>query len=475
MVQIYSCQNFKNQSSVWWLSFSFIVILFLIIHVPHNVYAQSRLKKPNVVIIQAADLGIADIGCYSLEKVKTPNIDKLAKEGARFVNFYSMPSASPSAASLLTGAYPHRTGITTNLGPKGSDWTEPVYNSGISEAHITLAELVKPGGYATCMVGVWQLGSQKQFLPTRHGFDEFFGLPYPFNLSKQFHKQWGDLPLYNNDSVIENNPDLSKLSARFTNRAIEFITQKSSGQFLLYYSHMMPHAPIITEKEFEGTVKGKPFYDGLAELDFTVGQIVKTLQKLNIDKQTIIIFTSSNGPDIMFGNHAGSTAGFREGANTAFEGGVRVPFLFRYPDRSPGNNITTEVGSLIDIFPTIANLTRNPLPSAKIDGIDLWPVLSGMETLLRARKAYLYYLGEQIVAVRQGNWKLYLPHQYISLTETGQNGQSGKQELRSQELALYDLENDPSETNNLALNNRDLVLKLKSIIEAFKNEVDKSK
>ncbi|HEY4785569.1 MAG TPA: sulfatase-like hydrolase/transferase [Bacteroidales bacterium] len=438
--------------------------------------AQQKPKiKPNVIVIIADDLGYMDIQCYGADKVKTPNIDRLAKEGTKFNNFYSMPSSSPSCAALLTGCYPKRVGITSDLGPKGADWTEKVYNLGLNPAEMSMAKLVKQNNYATCYIGKWHLGDDTTFLPTKQGFDEFFGIPYANDINKQVNPQWDELPLIDGTKTIERNPDQTLLSKRYTDRAINFITQNSSSQFLLCMALTNTHVPLAVSKDFIGKSKGGLFYDAVAETDWVVGQIEKTIQKLNIDKQTIIIFTSDNGPNILYGNHAGYAGGFREGVNTIFEGGVRVPFIFRYPDRAPGGQETNEFGSIMDIFPTISDLTRNAMPAAKIDGIDLWPVLSGMEKLLRARKAYYYYLGDQLLAVRQGPWKLYLPHSYPSVQIPGKDGKPGKIKTMQTEIALYNLDNDPSETNNVFGENRDQVKKMQALTDPCDKELEQNK
>ena len=206
-----------------------------------------------------------------------------------------------------------------------------------------------------------------------------------------------------------------------------------------------------------------------------INQAIKTIQKLNIDKTTIIIFTSDNGPNVLYGNYAGYAGGFKEGVSTIFEGGVRVPFIFRYPDRAPGSLNTNEFGSIMDILPTLANLTRSAPPVTKIDGVDLWPVISNMEKQLRARKAYYYYLGDQLLGIRQGEWKFYMPHSYPSVSDPGKNGKPGKLVTKQTEMALYNINEDPSETNNVFGENRPLVLKLKTLIEACDKEVEQNK
>lgn len=439
--------------------------------------AQVKPKiKPNVIIIVADDLGYMDVQCYGADKVKTPNIDRLAKEGMKFNNFYSMPSSSPSYAALYTGCFPKRVGITTDLGPKGPESMEKVYNLGLNPKEMTIARMVKQNNYATCLVGKWHLGSDTSFLPTKQGFDEFFGIPYASDMRKDVNSQWGDIPLMDGTKVVETNPDQSQLTKRYTERATDFIARNSGSQFLLCMALTNTHNPLAVSKDFSGKSKGGMFYDAVSETDWAVGQIAKTIQKLNIDKQTIIIFTSDNGPNILYGNYAGYAGGFKEGVNTIFEGGVRVPFIFRYPDRAPGGLVTNEFGSLIDILPTIADLTRSNLPGAKIDGVDLWPVLSNMEKQLRARKGvYYYYLGDQLAGIRQGNWKFYMPHSYPSVTDPGKNGNPGKIKTMQTEMALYNLEEDPSETNNVYGENRDLVKKLQVLIEVYDKEMEQNK
>lgn len=424
----------------------------------NEVYAQVKPKiKPNVIIIVSDDIGYMDLQCYGADKVKTPNIDKLAKEGIKFNNFYSMPSSSPSFAALFTGCYPKRIGL---VNPKAR----------LNPAEITIAKLVKQNNYATCMVGKWHLGEDSAYLPTKEGFDEFFGIPYPIDES-----QSEKLSLLEGTKIIETNPDQSQLTKRYTDRTIDFITKNSGSQFLVCLSLTNTHVPLAISKDFIGKTKGGPFYDAITETDWAVGQITKALQKLAIDKTTIIVFTSSNGPNVRYGNHAGYAGGFKEGVNTIFEGGVRVPFIFRYVDRAPGAQVTNEFGSLIDILPTLANLTRCTPPAVKIDGVDLWPVISGMEKLLRARKAYYYYLGDQLLGIRQGDWKFYLSHSYTSVSDPGKNGNPGKMQTKETEMALYNLTEDPSETNNVFGENRPMVQKLKALIEAYDKEMEQSK
>jgi len=433
-----------------------------------NVTAQVKPKiKPNVIIIVGDDLGYMDLQCYGADKVKTPNIDRLAKEGMKFNNFYSMSSSSPSYAALMTGCYPKRVGITSDLTPKSE--------IGLNLSEMSLAKMVKQNNYATCMVGKWHLGDDSTFLPTKQGFDEFLGIPYASDMNKDMNSQYGDMPLLEGTRVIEKNPDQTQLTRRFTDRAVDFITRNSGSQFLLCMALTNTHVPLAVSKDFVNKAKGGLFYDAVSETDWAVGQIAKIIQKLNIDKTTIIIFTSDNGPNVLYGNHAGYAGGFKEGANTIFEGGVRVPFIFRYPDRAPGGQMTNEFGSLMDMLPTIANLTRCALPATKIDGVDLWPLLSGMERLLRARKAYCFYLGNQLLGVRQGEWKFYMSHSYPSVSDPGKNGKPGKLQTKETEMALYNLTEDPSETNNIFGENRPLVQKMKALIEACDKEVEQNK
>ena len=435
----------------------------------NSVTAQVKPKtKPNVIIIVADDIGYMDLQCYGADKVKTPNIDRLAKEGMKFNNFYSMSSSSPSCAALMTGCYPKRVGITTDLTPKSE--------TGLNPSEMSLARLVKQNNYATCMVGKWHLGDDSTFLPTKQGFDEFFGIPFANDMIKDINSQYGDLPLLEGNKVVEKNPDQTQLTRRYTEKAIDFITRNSGSQFLLCVALTNTHVPLAISKDFAGKTKGGPFYDAITETDWAVGQIAKAIQKLNIDKTTIIIFTSDNGPNVLYGNYAGYAGGYKEGVNTVFEGGVRVPFIFRYPDRAPGGLVTNEFGSIMDILPTVADLTRNAPPTAKIDGVDLWPVLSSMEKLLRARKGvYYYYLGDQCLGVRQGDWKFYMPHSYPSVSDPGKNGKSGKLQTKQTEMALYNLAEDPSETNNVFGENRPTVQKMKALIETCDKEVKQNK
>jgi arylsulfatase A-like enzyme len=428
--------------------------------------AAEKTRQPNVVMIYADDLGYSDLGCYGAKGWATPHLDRMAKEGVRFTDFYvAQAVCSASRAALLTGCYPNRIGILGALGP-----TSKV---GISAKETTLGGLLKSRGYATAIYGKWHLGYQEKFLPTRHGFDEYFGLPYSNDMwPKHPSVKFPALPLIEGEKTIATNPDQTKLTTWYTERAVGFIERNKDKPFFLYVPHNMPHVPLFVSDKYKGKSKQGLYGDVIMELDWSVGQILAALKKHDLDGNTLVMFASDNGPWLSYGTHAGTAAGLREGKATTFEGGVRVPFIARWPGHIPAGTVCKQPAMTIDVFPTLARLAGVKLPGHAIDGRDLWPLLSG-KAKEAPHEALFFYWGRNLEAVRAGKWKLHFPHEYRTLAGKA-DGREGKPANYSQAkipLALFDLESDPGEKNNVAEKHPDVVKKLEGLAEKARKEL----
>ena len=298
------------------------------------VLCQAAERPPNVVIVFADDLGYGDVGCFGNTVIRTPNIDRIAAEGVKFTDFYvAQAVCSASRTALLTGCYPNRVGILGALGPASKQ--------GIHDRETTIAEMLKAKGYATAIFGKWHLGHHPQFLPTKHGFDEYFGLPYSNDMWPQHPTaKFPALPLIDREKTIEENPDQSKLTTWYTERGVKFIEANKEKPFFLYMPHSMPHVPLFVSDKHKGKSKAGLFGDVIEELDWSVGEILATLKKHDLEKNTLVIFTSDNGPWLSYGNHAGTAGPLREGKGTTFDGGVRVPCVARLPGKIPAGPIT---------------------------------------------------------------------------------------------------------------------------------------
>jgi arylsulfatase A-like enzyme len=420
-------------------------------------------RAPNVVLVFADDLGYGDLGCTGAKGYATPHLDRMAAEGVRFTNFYvAQAVCSASRAALLTGCYPNRVSILGALGP-GS-------KTGLHPDEVTLAELLKARGYATACFGKWHLGDNPMFLPTRQGFDEYFGLPYS-NDMWPFHPErpggFPPLPLIDQEKVVETNPDQTKLTSSYTDRAVRFIEKNRDRPFFLYVPHSMPHVPLFAGPDFKGKTERGLFGDVIAEIDHSVGRILHTLRRLGLDERTLVVFTSDNGPWLSYGDHAGSAGPYREGKGTMFEGGVRVPAIFRWPGRIPAGKVCTKMAATIDIVSTVAGAPVG-------DGKNLWPLLTNPDGP-SPRDEYYFYWGNELHAVRQGPWKLHFPHGYRSLDGPGgKGGVPAKYVQRQIGLALYNLEDDPGESADVAAKHPDVVERLKAVGEKAREDLGDS-
>jgi len=421
---------------------------------------------PNFVVIFTDDQGYGDVGVYGAEGFETPHLDRMAAEGMRFTDFYvSAPSCTPSRASLLTGAYAPRVGL-----PHVLDHTSEV---GLNPEEPNLASVLRARGYATACFGKWHLGHQEAFLPLQQGFDVFHGIPYSNDMWPH-HPQtdrYPDLPLIEGNEVVGLNPDQTQFTRSFTERAVDFIREHRDGPFFVYLPHPMPHVPLFVSEAFEDRTRRGLYGDVIAEIDWSVGEILGTLRELGIEEETLVLFTSDNGPWLNYGDHGGSAGPFREGKGTVFEGGMRVPFIAWWPGRIPAGKVNREVAATIDFLPTLARLASAELPGGRVyDGHDIWPLLGGAAEARSPHDLYFYHNGNALQAVRAGKWKLHREHRYRHVPEPGSGGLPGPQEHVLLPVALFDLEADPGETTNLAEQRPEIVTRLLAVLDAFEEE-----
>lgn len=430
----------------------------------------SAEKPPNIVLIFADDLGYADLGCFGSTTIRTPNIDSLAREGIKLTNFH-VPQAvcSASRTALLSGCYPNRVGILGALGPNSKN--------GIKDAEYLLPEHLKKLGYSTAIFGKWHLGDSAQYSPLRHGFDTYFGLPYSNDMwpNHPTAKNFPPLPLRQDDKVLELNPDQSKLTGWYTERGVKFIEANKDKPFFLYMPHSMPHVPLYASEKFKGKSNQGLYGDVIEEIDASVGTILETLKKHSLDKNTLVIFTSDNGPWLSYGNHAGSKGMLREGKGTEFEGGVRVPFVARWPGKIPASTISNEPTMTIDLLPTLVGYAGGVVKAEpKIDGKNISAIIEAKPNAKSPQEAYYFYWGDALHAVTSGKWKLHFPHPYLHIIEGGSDGKPGKGETRKIELSLFDLDADITESKNVADQNPDVVKKLQMLGDKIREELGDS-
>jgi len=425
-------------------------------------------RPPNVVIIYADDLGYGDIGCFGNKSIRTPSIDSIATDGVRFTDFYvAQAVCSASRTALLTGCYPNRLGILGALNPSS--------RNGIHDREATLAQVLKARGYATAIYGKWHLGHHAQFLPTRHGFDDYFGLPYSNDMWPNHPTaKFPALPLIEHEKTIQENPDQSQLTTWYTERAVRFIETNKSKPFFLYVPHAMPHVPLFVSDKHKGKSKAGLYGDVIEEIDWSVGEILAALKKHSLERDTFVIFASDNGPWLSYGNHAGTAGPLREGKGTSFEGGVRVPFVARWPGKIPAGSVAKEPAMTIDLLPTIAKFAGAELPKLLIDGKDIGPLLTGEKSAKSPHDAYFFYWGQALQAVRSGKWKLHFAHSYQSLQVAGKDGKPGRYQTGNIELSLFDLESDIGEKTNVGTDHPDVVARLQILADRARKDLGDS-
>jgi arylsulfatase A-like enzyme len=415
-------------------------------------------RPPNVVILLADDLGYGDLGCYGHPTIQTPNLDRMATEGMRFTQYYAWCYCTPSRAALLTGRLPVRSGLNRVLGPKSA--------GGISDHEITLAQALKARGYAAMCIGKWHLGHHPQFLPTRHGFDHYFGIPYSNDMD---HPDAGEppIPLMRDEAIIEQPAVQETLTTRYTREALKFMSVQADGArqgrpFFLYLPYTVPHVPLHASPAYRGKSSRGLFGDVVEELDGSVGQILQTLRDLKLADSTLVVFTSDNGPWLVQGLHAGSAGLFREGKMTTWEGGVRVPCLAWWPGTIAPGRVVQDLASELDLFATCVELAGGKVPTDRpFDSHSLVPLLRG--TGQGSRDEVFYYFDNQLTALRKGQWKLHLE------TFEAASGRI-KSEVPLFPL-LFNIAIDPSERFDLADRYPEVVDRLMKIAETHRANV----
>jgi arylsulfatase A len=451
-----------------------------------NATAEEREAKPNIIIIFTDDQGYGDLGCFGSKKIKTPHIDRMAEEGCKLTSFLVGSSVcSPSRAALLTGSYPKRVGLHEGV-------LFPDSAIGLNPAEYTIADHLKGQGYATACIGKWHLGDHTETLPTRHGFDVFYGIPYSNDMNhpddtKEFNggkllwttpdllwkdqetaiTQW-NTPLMEGEKITELPTDQRTITRRFTDKAIDFIKASKEQPFFIYLAHSMPHVPLYVPKDVYDPDPKNAYTNVIEHIDEETGRLLDTLRELKLDKNTFVIFTSDNGPWTYLGHHAGSPGPLKGHKGRTFEGGMRVPCVVWAPGRIPAGTESDQLATTLDLLPTIASLTSSSLPEGlQIDGIDILKLLED-PTAQSPRKEFLYYSKRgDLEGIRQGKWKLLVRVKHRKKGEP-------KIDPPQLEMLLYDLSKDIGESLNLAEENPSLIISLDQRMKALDAEISKN-
>jgi arylsulfatase A-like enzyme len=438
----------------------------------------SDQTKPNVIVIFTDDLGYGDLSSYGHPNIRTPHLDKMASEGQKWTNFYAAASVcTPSRAGLLTGRYPVRSGMASDV----HRVLFPDSKGGLPESEITVAEQMRNVGYKTAMVGKWHLGHQEQYLPTNHGFETYYGIPYSNDMNRSADNpqegnyidgyfeyadehipiEYFNVPLMQNTEIIERPADQNTITRRYTQESISFIEEHSDQPFFLYLAHSLPHIPLFASEEFTGHSDAGLYGDVIEEIDHGVGQIVDKLKELEIEERTLVVFTSDNGPWLVFKTHGGSAGLLRAGKGMTWEGGMRVPAIFWWPGTIQPE-IVTDIGSTMDLFTTVSHLAGVPLPDDRIvDGVNLTPVLLGEGE--SPRKEMLFYRGATLYAARKDNFKA---HFIIE----GAYGQFEEKQVLENPL-LFDLSEDPPEKFDVADQHPEVLAEIEEMVERHKQNL----
>lgn len=423
-------------------------------------------RPPNVVVVLADDLGYGDLGSYGGRHIRTPNLDRLAAEGARLTDFYvTHPYCTPTRAALLTGRHPIRTGLTRVLSPHSEGGLEP--------AEVTLAELLRDRGYVSGVFGKWHLGHRPESLPTRNGFATWFGMPWPNDQDdKHFaaaEHGWGPLPLYRDEEVVERPAVQATLSKRYTDEAIAFIEANADRPFFAYLAHSMPHLWLAADEPFRGKSAHGDYGDAVEELDFHLGRLMAAIKARGLDDRTLVIFFSDNGPvtahrQLPPGDPRGSAGPLRAGKGTVFEGGVRVPMIARWPGTIPAGRAPADPAISYDLFATIAARSGPASPDGRpIDGRDLLPMLTGEGPREGGPESPLFfYRAERLAAVRSGPWKLHLAEPAPAPAKKKAGGRGP---------LLFNLADDPGESTDLASREPEVVRRLTALADAFRRDL----
>lgn len=413
-------------------------------------------ESPNFIIIFCDDLGYGDLGCYGSDLNRTPRIDALAKDGMRFTDFYSSsPVCTPSRASLLTGSYARRVGMHEDA--TGHWVLIPRSKRGLNPDEVTLAEVFKAKGYATACIGKWHLGDQPEHLPTQHGFDYYYGIPYS-NDMQQAKRGDPPLPLVKQETVLEAPADQSTLTQRYTQEAISFIEANKDQPFFLYLPHTFPHLPLFASPAFKDRSANGRYGDAVEEIDWSTGEILDCLEELDLADNTLFIFTSDNGSN---GRNGGSNHPLAGNKGSTWEGGMRVPMIARWPGKVPAESVCSELASTMDFLPTFSKIAGAELPDTKIDGHDIGQLLRGHEKAKSPYEMFYYYRRRQLQAVRQGDWKYHLP-----LNETHPNWTTSDTLGEGRPAMLVNLATDLQETTDLSQTHPEILHKMKALAEA---------
>lgn len=416
--------------------------------------AAAEATPPNVVLIYCDDLGYGDLGCYG-SQLSTPNLDRMAAQGVRFTNFYSAnPVCSPSRAALLTGRYPTRVGVPKVFFPADK--------LGLAREEQTMADVLKARGYRTMCVGKWHLGHTAGYLPTSRGFDEYFGIPYSNDMNPR--------PMLKGTETVDQTAPLETITPRYTEQAVGFIERNKAQPFFLYMPHTYPHIPLAASERFRGKSPSGLYGDVIAELDWSVGEVLACLKRNGLEKNTLVLFSSDNGPWFQ-----GSPGKLRGRKGQTYEGGVRVPFLARWPGRIPAGRVVDAIGSTMDLMPTLARLSGATLPTKPLDGVDIWPLLAGQKKD-HTREALLYFDNWDLQCARLGNWKLHVGRYNAFIY--GPVPAAGRMNLRLSPAELYNLATDPDESFDVAEKYpeivRDLQARIARALPTFPEEVQKA-
>ena len=427
-----------------------LYVIFLIIFISCDTETDNNEISPNIVFIFADDLGYGDLSSYGASDINTPNIDFIGKNGIKFTDFYSVSSVcTPSRAGMLTGRYPQRFGLNGVLFPDS--------HTGLPSSEYTIAELLRDNGYKTGMVGKWHLGHKYEFLPLQQGFDFFYGIPYSNDMASTVYFAGND--------VVDYFPDQSQMTKKLTEEAVKYIDRNKENNFYLYLAHPMPHVPIYVSEKFRGSSDRGLYGDVIQELDWSVGEIIKRLEELNILDETLVIFSSDNGPWLTMRDMGGSAGELRNGKMYTFEGGMRVPTLAMMKGLIPEGIESNEIISQLDWMPTFASLTRTEISKEiAIDGDDITEILRGNS--FDYERDYLFFDYEKLEAYRRGDWKVKLPYE-------GWPGSWYKSPIDSHDTLLFNLRKDPGEKNNIFDSNREMAKSLIDLMNVKYKEMGK--
>jgi arylsulfatase A len=440
-----------------------MVILFAWGTLASCALAATTVDAPNLIVVFADDLGYGDLGCFGHPTIATPQLDRMAAEGMKLTQFYSAaPVCTPSRAALLTGRLPGRSGMCSDT----RRVLFPNSKGGLPSREITLAEVLHEHGYATACIGKWHLGHLPQFLPMRQGFDRYFGIPYSNDMDRRANvgprgraafwdpkTEYWNVPLMRDAEIIERPAQQHTITRRYTEEAVKFIRENRDRPFFLYLPHSMPHVPLFASSDFQGRSRRGLFGDVIEEIDWSVGQILETVRTLQLDQRTLVVFTSDNGPWLVFDDHGGSAGLLKGGKGSTWEGGMREPAIAWWPGTIPAASIGSDVASTMDLFATMHALLGIELPADRVyDSYDLTPMLTA--TGHSQRELLFYYRGYRLMAVRQGPWKLHF------ITQNGY----GQGPTEHDPPLLFQLEHDPSERFNVADKHPDIIEDIKRAV-----------